>query len=157
MNQRPGARRGFRFFIQNPIDQTFLATSAEYRSVIVLLRLCIKPPTILPLVGCDSERFVGFMTIHHVLITVKHRHKISATFCARRSRPSLFTAGNLGGFLPNTSAALLHSLSKALPTVGFAPQPEVVSDSLHFVDTHSSPTPAFFFHGVIRKLGCKIP
>ncbi|MNM97346.1 hypothetical protein D3C81_1098480 [compost metagenome] len=30
------------------------------------------------------------------------------------------------------------SLSKALPTVGLAPQPDVVSDSPHLVDTHSS-------------------
>ena len=29
-------------------------------------------------------------------------------------------------------------MSNALPTVGFAPQPEVVSDSPHLVDTHSS-------------------
>src|SRR5215467_12008666 len=31
-----------------------------------------------------------------------------------------------------------YSLSKALPTQGFAPIPEVVSDSPHFVDTHRS-------------------
>src|SRR5664279_6187546 len=30
------------------------------------------------------------------------------------------------------------SLSKALPTVGFEPQPEVVSLSPHLVETHSS-------------------
>jgi hypothetical protein len=30
------------------------------------------------------------------------------------------------------------SLSNALPTVGFEPQPDVVSDSPHFVDTHRS-------------------
>ena len=31
-----------------------------------------------------------------------------------------------------------YSLSKALPTVGLAPQPEVVSDSPHLVETHRS-------------------
>ena len=31
-----------------------------------------------------------------------------------------------------------YSLSNALPTVGFAPQPEVVSDSPHLVETHRS-------------------
>src|SRR6186997_1016995 len=30
------------------------------------------------------------------------------------------------------------SLSNALPTVGFEPQPDVVSDSPHLVDTHKS-------------------
>ncbi|SAL08090.1 hypothetical protein AWB81_08584 [Caballeronia arationis] len=40
---------------------------------------------------------------------------------------------------PNTSVVPCpYSLSNALPTVGFAPQPEVVSDSPHFVETHRS-------------------
>ncbi len=40
---------------------------------------------------------------------------------------------------PNTSVVPSgSSLSNALPTVGFEPQPEVVSDSPHLVDTHRS-------------------
>ena len=46
---------------------------------------------------------------------------------------------------PNSSVVPCgYSLSNALPTVGFEPQPEVVSDSPHLVDTHSSLSGACF-------------
>ena len=40
---------------------------------------------------------------------------------------------------PNNKVLLFsYNLSNALPTVGFEPKPEVVSDSPHLVDTHNS-------------------
>src|SRR6218665_2592807 len=65
--------------------------------------------------------------------------KRSLTCGVRQRSATMCSPPVISEVSPNSSVLpVSYSLSKALPTVGLAPQPEVVSLSPHLVETHSS-------------------
>ena len=94
----------------------------------------------LPLVGCESDRSLVLWRSITCLVAVEHEQELLAHLVvAAARRHQVLAAGELRGLAeaPGSRRAA-YSLSKALPTVGLAPQPEVVSDSPHLVETHRS-------------------
>jgi hypothetical protein len=75
----------------------------------------------------------GLVAVDHVLVAVEHEHEALAHRVAGAARgDDVLAAGELGRLAEAQRAAERCSLSKALPTVGLAPQPLVVSLSPHF-------------------------
>ena len=63
----------------------------------------------------------------------------SRTASVAQRSATIFSPPVISDVSPKHSVVLRGcSLSKALPTVGLAPQPDVVSDSPHLVETHKS-------------------
>src|SRR5579884_2050339 len=65
--------------------------------------------------------------------------KSARTLSSRQRSATIFSPPVSSVVSPNTSVQpAACSLSNALPTLGLEPQPDVVSDSPHLVDTHKS-------------------
>src|SRR3712207_4175765 len=101
--------------------------------------IVVRPPAMLPLVGCDSDRSFVLLrsTISwyrlNIFMNCSRTSGVAQRSATMFSPPVISVVSPKHMVTPSGS-----SLSNALPTVGFEPQPEVVSDSPHLVDTQRS-------------------
>ena len=94
----------------------------------------------LPLVGCESERSLVLCALDDLLVAVEHELELLAHLVVAAARgDEVLAAGELGGL---AEAPASRRADRACRTrcrrSGLAPQPEVVSDSPHLVETHRS-------------------
>ena len=117
MNQRPG-----------PVGASALSSTPStmhLRPIFWMLpsafsSMVVRPPAMLPLVGCESRQVAGLVAVDHLLVAVEHEHELLAHLVVAAARgDQVLAAGELGGLAEAQRHAVRRSsLSKALPTVG---------------------------------------
>ena len=102
--------------------------------------MVVKPPSMLPLVGCESDKssvWCAKITSSWYAFHILYQRSPTSSLIARSlqmcSAPVISDVSPKNPVIPSGS-----SLSYMLPTVGQDPRPVVVSDSPHFVETQSS-------------------
>src|SRR5262245_34050367 len=104
--------------------------------------MVVRPPAMLPLVGCDSERsstLCAWITSSSWAFQVRYHFSPTSGLMARAlARCSAPVISEVSPNTPKIPCGM--SLSYMLPTVGHEARPVVVSDSPHLVDIHRSET-----------------
>src|SRR4029077_3884971 len=102
--------------------------------------IVVRPPAMLPLVGCESERssvLCASMTsswyAFHIWYHFSPISAVAARSLHRCSAPVISDVSPNTPWIPSGT-----NLSYMLPTVGHDDRPVVVSDSPHFVETQRS-------------------